>query len=262
MSRHVSILGCGWLGKPLGTALVKDGYVVKGSTTRDENVDALKTLGIVPFVFDVDELFSKDVLPFFQSDVLVISLPQRARGGKAEQYKGQVQKVTAAARDARVGKILLISTTSVYPNINRVVTEQDADGDNPITQAEVFVQQSGIPSTVIRFAGLFGPGRDPGRFLARKHVVPGGNLPVNLIHMDDCIKILRHVIIHNVWGVVLNACADDHPAKRDFYTKAALAIGLQPPVFSDDENAGYKIVGNDRLKEVLNYKFIHSVAQP
>jgi nucleoside-diphosphate-sugar epimerase len=257
MSKHVSILGCGWLGKPLGAALAKEGYVVMGSTTRHENISGLKAAGIVPFVVDVDKAFSEDVFPFFNTDVLVISLPQRARAGKAEHYKGQIQKVMAAACDGHVGNILLISTTSVYPNHNRVVLEQDADVQNPITQAERIVQESGVPTTVIRFAGLFGPGRDPGRFLARRDVVAGENHPVNLIHMDDCIEILKHIIHHNRWDLVLNACADEHPTKMEFYTKAALALGVQPPIFSDDGQAGYKIVSSERLKEILDYNFIH-----
>jgi len=159
-----------------------------------------------------------------------------------------------------VGKILLISTTSVYPNVNRVVTEQDADVHNPITQAERIVQDSGIPATILRFGGLFGPGRHPGRFLAGKDAISGGNLPVNLIHMDDCIEIIKNIVDHNVWGHVFNACSDDHPARKEFYTKAAIALGLRPPIFSDDDHGGYKIVSSERLKTVLNYKFSHSLA--
>jgi len=253
----VSILGCGWLGKPLGVALVNEGYVVMGSTTRHENIGELKSAGIVPFIINVDELFSEDVRPFFNSDVLVISLPPRSRAGKAKQYIGQIQKVITASREGPVGKILLISTTSVYPNDNRVVTEQDADVQNPLTQAERIVQESGIPNTVLRFAGLFGPGRNPGSFLAKKDVISGGNLPVNLIHLDDCIEIVKRIIHQNVWDQVLNACSDDHPTKKEFYTKAAIVQGLRPPVFSDDQYGGYKIVSNERLKEVLNYKFTH-----
>jgi len=44
----VSILGCGWLGKPLGAALINEGYLVMGSTSRHENIGALKAAGIVP----------------------------------------------------------------------------------------------------------------------------------------------------------------------------------------------------------------------
>jgi nucleoside-diphosphate-sugar epimerase len=257
--RVVSILGCGWLGKPLGTFLANAGYVVMGSTTKNENVAAIKAAGIRPFVFKVSELLSEEAHPFFASDVLVISLPQGARAGKAEEYVRQIQYVAEAARRGGAGNIILISTTSVYPNLNRVVTEQDADVHNVIVRAEGIVRESKISNTVLRFAGLFGPGRHPGRFLAGKNHVSGANVPVNLIHLDDCIQIIKSVIENNVWNEVLNACSDGHPTRRAFYTNAAVELGLQPPVFSDDPEAGYKIVSNERLKAVLNHKFIHQL---
>jgi len=55
---------------------------------------------------------------------------------------------------------------------------------------------------------------------------------------------------------VLNACADDHPSKKDFYTRAAVAQGMEPPLFSDAV-ADHKIVSNAHLKAVLNYKMLH-----
>jgi len=195
------------------------------------------------------------------SDVLVISLPHRQRVGKAEAYVDQIREVTKAAHRGNVGGIILISTTSVYPNLNRVVTEEDADAGHPIVQAERIVREAGIPATILRFAGLFGPGRNPGRFLAGKRVIGGGQVPVNLIHLDDCIGIIKCVIENNIWDEVLNACADDHPTREVFYTKAAVALGLQPPVFLQDRGADYKIVSNERLKTLLNYRFIHRLIE-
>lgn len=256
-NQQISILGCGWLGKSLGRVLVDSGYRVMGSTTREEKVSELESAGIIPFVFNVDELSSSSLVPrFFGCDVLVISLPQGARRGKAEEYVDQINAVMQAAKIGKTKNVILISTTSVYPNLNRVVTEEDADPQNPIVKAEAIVLESGIPSTVIRFAGLFGPGRDPGRFLANKRDVSGGNLPVNLIHLSDCIGIIKRIIERNVWNKTLNACADEHPIKKEFYTRAALAIGLEPPTFSDDAKE-YKIVSNARVKEVLGYEFVH-----
>jgi nucleoside-diphosphate-sugar epimerase len=254
----VSILGCGWLGKPLGTALARAGYSVMGSTTTQEKVAVLEEAGIMAFVFDVGQLLSGGAaLPFFNSDVLVISLPHGARAGKAEEYVSRIHNIIAAAHRGRIKSIILISTTSVYPNFNRVVTEEDADVRNPIVQAEKIVRESGISNTILRFAGLSGPGRHPGRFLAGRRDVSGGNVPVNLIHLDDCIEIIKRVIQNNVWNEVLNACADDHPTRKAFYTHAAMDLGLQPPVFSDDCEADYKIVSNERLKAVLDYTFSH-----
>ena len=40
--RNVSILGCGWLGKPLAISLLDDGYSLKGSTTKEEKLALLE----------------------------------------------------------------------------------------------------------------------------------------------------------------------------------------------------------------------------
>ena len=54
---------------------------------------------------------------------------------------------------------------------------------------------------------------------------------VNLIHLDDCIKLISQVILLNKWGEVYNGCADVHPTKEEFYTKASRALNCPPPVF-------------------------------
>jgi len=258
MNRTISILGCGWLGKQLGVSLLSSGYEVRGSTTAEANAAALDAMGIIPFVFDVENV-PAEVRSFFHTDVLIISLPPRIRAQKGEQYVLQIKEVITAARSGNVGNIIMFSTTSVYPDLNRLVTENDADPDHPVVRAERIVQISGIGNTIIRFGGLFGTGREPGRFLAGKNDVPGGLTFVNLIHADDCVGIVRRIIEENAWGHVLNACADDHPTKQEFYTKAATALGMEPPALVDTP-ADYKIVSNSRLKEVLCYKMIHRLS--
>jgi nucleoside-diphosphate-sugar epimerase len=255
----VSILGCGWLGKPLGTALVNRGCLVLGSTTKSENIPALEAAGIVPHVFNVNRSLAENAPhQFFHCDVLIISLPHGARRGKSEEYASQIKYVMDAAHQ-NTRNIILISTTSVYQNLNRIVREEDADKDNAIVRAEKLVRESGISNTILRFAGLFGPGRHPGRFLAGKKEIKGGNVPVNMIHLDDCIEIIMKAIQQNVWNEVLNACADDHPTRKMFYTNAAAGLGVEPPVFLDEEIFEYKVVSNERLKAVLNYQFIHKL---
>ena len=258
MNQTISILGCGWLGKQLGASLLSRGYEVRGSTTSEANVAALDAIGIIPFVFDVENV-PAEVRSFFHTDVLIISLPPRIRVQKGEQYILQIKEAMNAARSGNVGNIIMFSTTSVYPDLNRLVTEQDADPAHPVVRAERIVQLSGIGNTIIRFAGLFGMGREPGRFLAGKKDVPGALTFVNLIHADDCVGIVRRIIEENAWGHILNACADDHPTKKEFYTKAATALGMEPPTLVDTP-ADYKIVSNSRLKEVLCYQMIHRLS--
>ena len=49
-------------------------------------------------------------------------------------------------------------------------------------------------TTVIRFGGLIGYDRMPGKFLTGKKDLPNGDAPVNLIHRDDCVQIIYQII--------------------------------------------------------------------
>ena len=40
--KRVSVLGCGWLGKPLAISLLDEGYSVKGSTTSEDKLELLE----------------------------------------------------------------------------------------------------------------------------------------------------------------------------------------------------------------------------
>ena len=44
--RNVSVLGCGWLGEPLISSFLEEGFSVKGSTTSEEKIEMLEALGI------------------------------------------------------------------------------------------------------------------------------------------------------------------------------------------------------------------------
>lgn len=78
-----------------------------------------------------------------------------------------------------------------------------------------------------------------------------------MVPFDDCVEVIKRVIQRNVWNEVLNVCADEHPTRNAFYTKAASELGLELPHFIDGNEGDYKIVSNDKLKRILGYKFLH-----
>ena len=93
MSDTIAILGCGWLGLPLAKSLLNDGCQVHGSTTSEEKLTDLQTAGIHPFLLSLSENEIKgDVEGFlWDIDVLVINVPPKLRGGKAENYVKKMQ---------------------------------------------------------------------------------------------------------------------------------------------------------------------------
>jgi nucleoside-diphosphate-sugar epimerase len=260
---QISILGCGWLGLPLAIHLIRKGYEVKGATTRPEKMDVLREKEIEPFLIRFDPDINPDFSPsFFDSEVLVVNIPPgRSRADVAAYHIFQIRSLITAMQPSAVNKVLFVSSTSVYPDLNRTVREEDAgsavrESGEALLQAEkIWHEDPRFTTTIVRFGGLFGDDRNPGRFLSGKTLNNNGEAPVNLIHLDDCVSILSEIIVQERWGTIYNACADAHPSKKEFYTTAAQKLGIAPPVFTGKEKGSYKVINSDKLKKELGYRF-------
>lgn len=264
MIDKISILGCGWLGLPLGKAIANAGYQVKGATTTSEKLSALKEANIRPYLlhFDPD---AKHVGDFFDTDLLILNLPPRNRNNNDSYHQQQLEAIKTHATNAGVPKVLFVSSTAVYPDTNAKVDEADASpealsrGGIPLLLMEqLFTGSDAFQTTVIRFGGLYGPDRHPGRFLAGKQNIPGADNPVNMIHQADCIGVIQAIIAQNLWGKTYNACAPGHPTRKAFYLDAAEKLGLQPPQFNDKPK-DFKQVSADKLLKDTGYTFLHDL---
>lgn len=255
MNRRVSILGCGWLGKAVGVHLLQCGYQVAGSTTQREKFPALETLGIQPHLINLSDEPEAVNNHFFDSDILIIAVPPKLRSAGGGNYVQQMLRLREIVLNHQVRQLIFVSSTAVYPDLNRVVTESDADPTNPLVAAEnIFVDERDFKTTVIRFGGLVGPARHPGRFLAGKKDISGKDNPVNIIHQKDCVRIIEAIIQNESWNETFNAAADLHPSKEKFYTAASTLLNLDPPTFSND-SAPFKIINSEKLKQKLSFEF-------
>jgi nucleoside-diphosphate-sugar epimerase len=258
----ISILGCGWLGLPLGVYLLKKGYQVKGSSTEPHKLKITKEKGIEPFLIVLDpQIHGANYQEFLDCDVLIIDFPPERRDDIIEYHQRQIDSLISAIGSGTVEHVIFTSSTSVYPEVNREVLEDPEPkptkpSGKALLKVENLLRESNkFETTIIRFGGLIGYDRMPGRFLAGKKGLANGNAPVNLIHRDDCIEIIFKIIKHNIWSETFNACADFHPTRKQYYTEQAELIGLAPPVFNESEACSYKIVSNKKLKKLLKYKF-------
>lgn len=261
----VAVVGCGWLGLPLATALLAQGYRVVGTTTSAEQLPLLAAVGIEAHLLQLGADFSpvqeaRLVGLLRGIDTLVLGIPPRA--AVAGGYPQLLRPVHRAVAAAHVQAVVFISTTSVYPDEPRLMHETDAistrDAASDVLRTEGhFVPRYGQwKSAVVRLGGLIGPGRAPGRFLAGRRDLPGGSAPTNLLHLTDAVGVLQTIIQQNIWGHTLNVSAASHPLRRDFYAAAAHHLNLELPTFRPDE-AGGKLIDGSQLRQLVPYRFVH-----
>ncbi len=258
----IAILGCGWLGLPLAEYLIKCGYRIKGSTRMKKEITSLDSRGIEPTLLVLDpNIRGENLDNFFKSDVLIINFPPERRDDIVTYHEHQVTSLIDKMKHSSIKKVIFVSSTSVYPDLNREVSEEETQTPSKSSGKALVIVEGLLnncdefKTTVLRFAGLIGYDRKPGRFLAGRREVENAEAPVNLIHRDDCINIIHLIIEKDIWGDTFNGCADLHPKRKDYYINEANKLGLTPPTFTTSEKYTYKIVSSKKLKKRLDYSY-------
>ncbi len=258
MQRHVSILGCGYLGVPTAVKLVSHGWQVRGSTTRAAKLPHLRDAGIDAYHISVpDRVQEWDI---FHSDRLLFNIPLgRRRSDVAVRYRAIVECVTALAHAAGVKHVLFVSSTSVYGHQTEDLREEDTGILRPrsasgevLLWAEQAVRKR-FDSTVLRLGGLYGCQRPPGRFTRGRLANP--DLPVNMVHRDDAVAAACAVLEKDVWGETFNVCAPEHPTRAEFYGAAARWLGKEPPSGGATDRSLYRCVSSRKLTRHLGFTF-------
>ena len=266
-SKQISILGCGWLGLPLGKKLVASGYQVKGSVRQEKDVTKLEKAGIQAYLLDIGaEKIKGDFAQFLEStEILIIAIPPGLRKQPAENFVDKIKAILPHIEQSDVKKVLFISSTSVYANDNTIVTEdtiplpETESGKQLLATEQLLKSNRHFKTTVLRFGGLIGPNRHPINFLAGKKDLKNPDASVNLIHLDDCIHIIRKIIEKNIWNETFNAVAPFHPTREEYYTDQAKSKGLKIPVFIQNIPIQDKTVSSQKVQDVLKHSFIRNV---
>lgn len=263
MKKHVSILGLGWLGLPLALKLQKSGYSVNGSTAT---LDKLKSLAKYSFPasrikVETDKIVGDWEAFIHQTSALIINFPPKRMDDIETIHPLQIKQIVKHTPAST--KVIFVSSTSVYQNSNGFIDETEdcipekASGKALLKVEQLLEQHFGSNLTILRLAGLIGPQRHPGRFLANKKQLKNPNVPVNLIHQKDAVGLIEAILEQDCFGEIINGCADVHPQRKEFYEKAAVKLNLPTPVFQPTTAASqlFKIVDNSKSKKRLNFTY-------
>ena len=249
-------MGCGWLGLPLAKSLIQEGYSVYGTTTSEEKLTLLEKEGIHPFHITLsDTAIQGPITNFLNScETLIVNVPPKLRGsGPNVSYVRKMQLLLNHIKVSTLTQVVLVSSTSVYADTQGNVTEEtipepnSESGRQLIESEQLFKNQTKINTTIVRFGGLIGPDRHPVTMLVKKKFLTDGTAPVNLIHLNDCIRILAAIIKENQWGETFNAVHPNHPEKQHYYPEKAKSKGLKLPSYETSTHKTYKNVDSCKL---------------
>jgi nucleoside-diphosphate-sugar epimerase len=238
----ISIIGLGWFGEALGHAL-KDQNEILGSTRSELKAQQLRQKGFKPLVLEYPQLPSDELL---SCDLIILNIPPRAdhiAWFKSWAWKSDTQ-------------IIFISPTSVYGDHQGSVNEEtipepDTEGGKILIEQESYFR--GFKnSAIIRFGGLFGAGRHPGKFLSGRKNLEGAQRPVNLVHQKDTVGFVKTVIEKNLTGT-FNLVHPDHPNRELFYRSFCERKGLPLPEFTHQTGPS-KVINSSSISSLYRFQ--------
>ncbi|OLU20444.1 NAD(P)-dependent oxidoreductase [Pseudomonas sp. PA1(2017)] len=220
---RVLIAGCGDVGGRLAVRLHGAGWEVYGMR---RSVSELPE-GIVPVAGDLHRADCPDQWPRAELDYLVYSAAatQHDEAGYRQAYVDGLRHVLGwlQARGQLPKRLLFVSSSGVYGQAGGEWVDEtsaaEAQGYSGriMREAEQVAWSSGVPATVVRLTGIYGPGRE----WLLKQVRLGYRVSVepplfgNRIHADDAAGLLAFLLQADLAGKALDDCyigVDDESA--------------------------------------------------
>jgi len=266
--KRISILGCGWLGFPLAKRLLSSGITsqVKGSTTSVGKLDQFAAAGIDGYLLPLTPetgLGTGISEAFFDSDVIVISIPPRMSQNVAGNYSAQMRMVADAIRQSPAKEVIFVSSTGVYRDLSQTAVEPDVQLPEHSAQPEMVAAENAIAAlrpektvTILRLSGLLGYNRIPGKYVQGQKDMTTGDIPVNYIHRDDAAGIIKAMIEQGIQNETFNITAPFHPTRSEVYVDSCAQFGWEAPTFTTPEvQPPFKLISGDKFFKTYQYEF-------
>jgi nucleoside-diphosphate-sugar epimerase len=272
---RVLIVGCGYVGLPLGAELVRQGHEVFGVRRSASAAGELKAAGIQPLLADITRPDSLRGLPSPFDWVVNCAA---SGGGGVDDYRRVYLQGTRNLLDwlgaTPPKKFVYTSSTSVYGQNDGSVVKETHPTEPATESARVLVdteavlleaaRQKRLPAVILRVAGIYGPDRGHWlkQYLNNEARIEGkGDRLLNMIHRDDVVACILAALKSGRPGEVYNAVDDEPVTQFAFFEWLAGTLGkYMPPAAAEDAEARKrgptnKKVSNRRLKMELGYVF-------
>lgn len=193
------MVGCGDIGIRLAGRLPAGRFQCHGLRRHPEQLPA----GITPVQCDLSAEENLRLDDAFDLAVITPVPAERSDAGYRQAYVTNLAKVIAAleSQASPPQAVLLVSSTSVYgQSAGEWVDEHsparpDSFSGQRLLEGEALLRASRLNSIVVRFSGIYGPGRQ--RLIRQVKTGDKGEKDQsysNRIHAGDCAGVLAHLI--------------------------------------------------------------------
>lgn len=253
-NKNVLILGCGWLGKLVGTDLIQHGYHVFGTYRNDASKTQLLQLQIDPIYLDLSSISHFSINSTGNIDVVLIMFPPRS----SSNYDTILMELVRKFDDKTT--FLFTSSIGVYPKSHGIFNENSQliqEDESILVGAEINLRRLlKNRLTTLRLGGLIGPDRHPIFNLQGKVLEEDGFTPINLIHACDVSEAIKVLVEAKSCGKIYNLVYPDHQLKNNYYSSIAKKLSLPPPMFGSTPSIHREVAGNCIESETLfKYSF-------
>lgn len=259
--KKISILGGGWLGFPLGKQLAKK-HQIKTSTTSENKLKLFSDVGLSGFLMKVPTENEKTISDFFNDcEILIVTIPPNRKNSEMMEYVSKMKWIIEQAEKHQIKQVIYTSSTSVYDGLENEVDETSVLKDDNLRAKEIIINEKNLlenpnfNATILRLGGLFGEGRQPVKFLAKKESNENGNEPVNMLHLHDAVEAISNIIDKPIKNEIYNLVYPQYDTREVFYNKAAQNLGLKLAPFKKVENPKNRIVSSKKFQNSFGFTF-------
>lgn len=251
---RVLIAGCGYVGTALGLRLIERGDEV-WALRRDPTglPDAFNKIAA-----DLAQPAALAAMPSGLDHVVYSASAGEASDAAYERaYVTGLSNLLGAIEGGAVRRVFFTSSTAVYAQTEGAWVDEDSEAapvhfsGRRTLEAEALLRASKTPSTVLRCAGIYGPGRTRLVDAVRQGKASMSERYTNRIHRDDIAGAVVHLMNSDVAPPML-ILSDDEPApQRDITAFIAARLGVPLPSSVPPEapaRGGDKRCKNARLR--------------
>ena len=251
----VLIAGCGYVGSALAERCMAANQPVWGLKRAPSSLPK----GVRAIAADLLDPESLASLPHGISHVYYcVGAGAHTEEAYEAAYVRGLRNLLAALEPQRstLKRVLFTSSTGVYPQQDgewvdeQSATEAQGFAAQALLHGEELLELSGLPYTVVRLAGIYGPGRTWFIDQVRRGEIPFSDLPIytNRIHRDECAGALFH-LESSEGAERLYLGVDDLPAPRnEVVSWLAERMGVELPTRFVSHQEGTRERTNKRCR--------------